>query len=123
MKRVDLHSMSVGELLLRYIELATQRERAEVRSLIAEQNRAIREIWRIEDELKLRPGDQRIALTSLFDHPNRQVRCEAALATAYVAPVASRRMLETIIRLGWEPQSSQARERLMNLDSGFFVPS
>jgi hypothetical protein len=123
MKNADLRNMSIEELLLRFTELAVQREQAELKSRIREENRAIREIWRVEDELKLRPGDQRIALTSLFDHPNRQVRCEAALATAYVAPKASRDVLETIIRLGWEPQSSQARERLMNLDSGFFLPS
>jgi hypothetical protein len=123
MKSVDLRTLSIEELLFRFIDLATQREQAELKFRISEESRVIKEIWRVEDELKIRPGDQRIVLTSLFNHPNRQVRCEAALATAYVAPAASRQVLETIIKLGWEPQSSQARGRLMNLDSGFFVPS
>lgn len=123
MKSADLREMPLERLVLRFVEFAKLREQAELGFQIGKQNRAIGEIWRINAELKSRSGDQRIALTSLFNHPNRQVRCQAALATAYVAPAASRQVLETIIKLGWEPQSSQARERLMDLDSGFFVPS
>ncbi len=81
--------------------------------------------WQIDairEELKGRPGDQRRALLTLFNHPDMQVRLNAAKATLAVAPDQARAMLERIKERRRGPQAGDAGMCLLNLDRGIFVP-
>lgn len=86
-------------------------------------NRLFWKMEAVEQELKQRRGDERRMLTSLYGHPNMQVRLMAAKATLAVAPEAARRLLEAIRDSGWPPQAGDAGMSLWNLDRGVFKPT
>jgi hypothetical protein len=64
----------------------------------------------------------RLALLRLFDHPNMQVRLQAAKWSLGVAPEAARQVIESISESSWFPQAGEAGMTLSNLDSGIFKP-
>lgn len=74
----------------------------------------------VVQELKSRPGDQRRALLSLYEHPNMQVRLNAAKTTLAVAPEAARAQLEAIRVSQHFPQAGDAGMSLWTLDEGIF---
>ncbi|RDV02154.1 DUF2019 domain-containing protein [Undibacter mobilis] len=123
MKPVDLKSMSVAMLVQRFTDLCLGQYEAELRGELAQENRLIREMFAVREELKARPGDQRTALLSLYDHPNAQVRLMAATETLAVAPEEARRMLEIIRATEPPPQGPDAGMCLWTLDQGIFKPS
>lgn len=123
-KRPDrLKALSVEQLVERFADLALQQYQAELHGEIAKQNRFIQQGWGVEEELKNRPGDQRRALVRLFEHPNAQVRLNAATATLATIPTEARMALENLAASNVYPQSGEAGGRLRNLDSGFFKPT
>ena len=123
MKRLNLKNMSVTELADRFVALGIGQFQAELHGEIAKNNRLIRQMWDVTDELKSRPGDQRSALLPLFDHPNVQVRLMAARLTLAVAPAAARQMLEEIKESKEYPQAMDAGMSLWALDEGIFTPT
>lgn len=92
-------------------------------SRTAKVNRLIKSMWAIQDELKSRPGDQRRALLSLYDHENAQVRLQAARATLAVEPEKARKLIEEIANGRKFPQAGDAGMTIWNLDRGVFKPS
>ena len=86
-------------------------------------NRLVDDIIAVEAELKSRPGDQRTALLTLYDHANMQVRLNAAHATLAVAPEAARGLLVAIRDSRWMPQALHAGMSLWNLEEGVFRPT
>lgn len=58
----------------------------------------------------------------LFDHPDMQVRLQAAKATLAVAPADARSVLQRIKEWGRQPQAGDAGMCIINLDRGIFVP-
>src|ERR1051326_1658096 len=88
MTQVDLKSMSVDELVHRFVEIAIPQNWAIFEDAHAKYNRLYRQMDEIRTELKARPGDQRRSLVQLYDHPNIQVRLKAALSTMALAPNA-----------------------------------
>lgn len=123
MKPVDLKSMSVAALVRRFTDLCLRQYEAELRSEHAKENRLIKDMFAVADELKVRPGDQRTALLPLYDHPNAQVRLMAATETLAVAPQEARRMLEVIRATEPPPQGPDAGMCLWTLDQGIFKPT
>ena len=123
MRRLNLKNMSVAELVDRFVALGLGQFQAELHGEIAKNNRLIRQMWDVTDELKSRPGDQRSALLPLFDHPNVQVRLMAARLTLAVAPAAARQMLEEIKESKEYPQAMDAGMSLWALDEGIFTPT
>jgi len=116
-------SMSVDELVNRFIEICLAQDKALIANEIAKFNRHYDRMVEVRDELKSRPGDQRSSLLKLFDHPNMQVQLVAAKSTLAVAPEAARRKLEEIAGSGWFPQAGDAGMSIRNLDHGVFKPS
>ena len=110
------------ELVERFAANCVEQNKALLWGEIAKFNRLFDQMVAIENELKSRAGDQRRALLALFDHPNMQVRLQAAKVTLAVAPVAARTMLERIKGWGRQPQAGDAGMSLWNLDRGVFVP-
>jgi len=125
MTRIRFDSLTVGELVHRFANMAIEQDGAEKESAvgnITKVNRLFKQMEAVEVELRRRPGDQRRALLALFDHPNMQVRLKAAKATLAVAPKEARKMLESIAVSHWYPQAGDAGVCLDMLDLGAFVP-
>ena len=74
-------------------------------------------------ELKVRDGDQRRALTRLYDHSNAQVRLKAVKATLAVAPERALRQLKDIPASHEYLQADEAGMSLLNLEPSIFKPS
>jgi hypothetical protein len=118
-----LKTLTVVELVERFAEVTHGQYKAELRDENGKYNRLYHEMSTIEQELKSRAGDQRSALTVLYEHPNPQVRLMAAQATLAVAPAAARQVLQLISdRKEW-PQAADANGTLWRLESGERKPS
>jgi hypothetical protein len=115
--------MSANELVERFAATALDQFKAELQSDIAKQNKCVRQEMAIAEELKNRPGDQRSALVRLYDHPNVQVRLNAARLTFAVAPVAAREVVQAIANSKEYPQAMDAGMCLWALDQGIFKPT
>jgi Domain of unknown function (DUF2019) len=122
-KTISLQNMSVSELAERFAALAVAQYQAELQSDIAKQNKLVRQGWAVVDELKSRPGDQRSALVRLYEHPNVQVRLNAARLTLAVAPTAALEVIKTIADSKMYPQAMDAGMCLWALDHGIFKPT
>lgn len=116
MKQIDLTSMSVDELMYRFVEVAIAQDWAIFQDETAKYKRLYRQMDEIENELKSRPGDQRRALVQLYDHPNIQVRLKAAVRSMELTPDAARPVLEKIAKSGAYPQAADAGFALDRLD-------
>jgi hypothetical protein len=115
--------MTVPELVERFAAIALEQDEALRMNEIAKFNRLFDQMEEVEQELKVRAGDQRQALLALYDHSNMQVRLKAVKATLAVTPIAARQMLEAIANSGWFPQAGEAGMSLVNLDRGVFKPT
>lgn len=125
MNRVNLHAISVDQLVERFAAIGMEQYNAMLEGAYgnnAKYNRLFLQMRAVERELKSRPGDQRRALQTLYDHPNMQVRLMAAKLTLAVAPDEARTMLQRIQEWGRQPQAGDAGMCLWNLDRGVFVP-
>jgi len=118
-----LKSMSVEELLARFAELGVAQDEALLHDDYAKYNRLYGQMDQIDNELRIRGSDARLALTRLFDHPNLQVRLRAAARALGVAPIQARRMIETIASSQIFPQAGDAGMLLGGLDDGSFKPT
>ena len=114
--------MSTENLVDAFKNIALQQDQALIGDDITKYNRLYDEMEEVELALKRRGQDQRRALTSLFEHPNAQVRLKAALATLAVAPQAARRTLQIISDCNEYPEAADARGMLRALDEGTFKP-
>jgi Domain of unknown function (DUF2019) len=123
MKRTNLPDMTAGELVERFIVIGLDQDKALLRGEDAKFNRLFDEMVAIEDELKIRDGDQRRELLSLYNHPNAQVRLNAVKATLAVAPEFARRTLQAIADSREYPQAGDAGMSLLNLERGIFKPT
>jgi hypothetical protein len=123
MKRTNLRKMTVDQLVGRFAMIAVDQDDALLANDYAEVTRLFWQLESVEDELKLRDGDQRRALLRLYDHPNMQVRLKAVKATLAVAPPRARQMLQAIADSRHYPQAGEAGMSLLNLERGIFKPT
>ncbi|MCX7318356.1 MAG: DUF2019 domain-containing protein [Hyphomicrobiales bacterium] len=122
MKRPDISHQTVLEIVEQFQALSLARGHALVGGEIAKVNRLYLKIDALKTELKSRDGDQRRALHALYNHPNPQVRLEAANATLVVLPKESRAALQMIIDRREFPQAGDAGFTLLYLSDGRYVP-
>jgi hypothetical protein len=123
MKRAGVESKTVHQLVEQFVAIGIEQDRALLRNEVAKFNRLFDVMIYVEDELKARAGDQRRVLLDLYDHPNAQVRLNAAKATLAVAPEGARRMLQTMAESREYPQAGDAGMTLDSLDRGIFKPT
>jgi uncharacterized protein YdcH (DUF465 family) len=123
MKRRNLESLSVPDLVDRFATIALEQDRALLYSEIAKFNRLFEKMNRVEAELKSRSGNQRRALKALYEHPNAQVRLKAATATLGVMTKRARTLIEEIANSRKFPQAGDADMTLDALDRGIFNPT
>lgn len=122
MTGADLKAMTVAQLVDDFAEMGVKQNEALLWDELSEFNSLYWQIDPIREELKSRPGDQRRALLALFNHPDMQVRLNAAKSTLAIAPDQARAMLEHIKERRRGPQAGDAGMCLWNLDGGVFVP-
>jgi hypothetical protein len=115
--------MTNEELIEQFVASCLGQFQAELESNIKKQNEFITHWMAIAAELKNRPGDERSALVKLYDHPNIQVRLNAARLTLAVAPVAARQVVETIAASRKYPQAGDAGMCLWTIEQGIFTPT
>lgn len=123
MMRFNLKNMSVQELVDQFALIGVAQDEAIFNDDNAKFDRLYWQMDAVENELKVRNGDQRRALLALFNHDNMQVRLAAAKATLAVAPDAARKKLEAIANSRWYPQAGDAGMSLWNFDRGVFKPT
>jgi hypothetical protein len=122
MTGAHLKAMTVAQLVENFADLGVKQNKALLWDNLSEFSSLYWKIEAIEEELKGRPADQRRALLTLFDHPDLQVRLNAAKATLAVAPDQARAMLEHIKERHQGPQAGDAGMCLLSLGRGVFVP-
>jgi hypothetical protein len=121
-KNTNLDNLTIAQLVERFAALGIEEDKAVFDDDNAKYNRLYLQMNAVKQELKRRPGDQRRALLTLFDHPNMWVRLMAAKGTLAVAPEAARQMLQAIESRGRQPYAGDAGMCLVNLDRGIFAP-
>ncbi|MCB8839326.1 DUF2019 domain-containing protein [Aurantimonas sp. VKM B-3413] len=117
-----LTSASVEEILADYVRMSLEQYEYNLDGDFRSYNMTVPRQIALEAELRRRDGDQRRALLALFDHPNMQVRLNAARAARPVAPVEARRKIEEIAASGHYPQSADAGSSLSAMDRGIYKP-
>lgn len=122
MRPVNLTDLTVAQLVERFAATEIEEDRAEQVDDRARLRRLRLHMFEIGKELKNRPGDQRRALLTLYDHPNMQVRLMAAKCTLAISPVKARQLIEAIASSRSFPQAGDAGMCLVMLDRGIFVP-
>ncbi len=121
-KRVKLSKMTVDELVDRFAYLSIAQDKAELYGEISQYNRLFKEMTAVDQELRARGREARLALLTLYDHPNMQVRVKAAIKTLGVAAEAARKVLEAIRASKWQPQAMDAGMIIRGLDNGEYKP-
>jgi hypothetical protein len=122
MKKSAPHELTVAELVDHFAAICAQQNKALFDRAVGRFNRLYDQMDAVRNGLETREGDQRRALLSLFNHPDLQVRLQAAKTTLAIAPAAARQMLEALERWGRQPQAGDAGMCLINLERGIFVP-
>ncbi len=122
MKRVTLQELTIDELVDRFVELGIGQDQAELYDENSKYNMLFKQMTAVDQELRARGREARLALLRLYNHPNMQVREQAAIKTLGVAPEAARKVLEAIRASKWQPQALDAGMILRGLDSGQYKP-
>jgi Domain of unknown function (DUF2019) len=122
MTNIDAGTLSVAELLDEFIALGIMQYKAVWDGDTNTYNPLFDRMQTIKAELKNRPGDQRRALKTLYDHPNIQVRLMAARSTLALAPIEARKVIESIAASNQFPYAGDAGMCLWTLDEGISKP-
>jgi hypothetical protein len=120
--KTALKDMTVDQLVDRFAENCIAQYPAIMGGATSEYRRLYNQMDLIDNELRNRGLDARLALLRLYGHPNIQVRLRAATRTLGIAPVAARKVIEDVKQSGWFPQAGDAGMTLRNLDEGIFKP-
>jgi hypothetical protein len=123
MRQSNAHSMTVDQLVERFVSIALDQDKALFADEISKFNRLFDQMEDVRNELKSRPGDQRSALLPLYSHPNIQVRLKAALTTTDLAPGAAREVFQKVVDSRHYPQAADALAAIWRLDGRPIVRS
>lgn len=113
-----LSSMKDSELVELYAQIGIAQDDAIDRFEQARVNRLFDKKIAVVNELRSRPGDRRRLLFDLYDHPNIQVRLNAAKSTYARNPERAHAVLEEIAATRRLPQSADAGFALTGIAEG-----
>lgn len=123
MIKAKVKNLTVTELVEQFLKMTLEQDDVLMKGRrIAIYNRLFDEINAVVDELKMRAGDQRIALLPLLENRNPQVKLIAAIDLLAVAYGPARRVLEELRGTDIFPQSANAAGLLNDMDKGLHVP-
>ena len=106
------------QLVEQFVSMALQQDDANLTDNIARYNRLFDRMTSLKQELTNREGDRRRALLHLCDHENAQVRFQAAIAIAELAPEKARQTFQIISDRNEYPEAGDARRWIRRLDEG-----
>lgn len=118
MNPADLANYTIEQLIDRFTEIGLAEDAALDKDDLSTYKRLYLEVSAISKELKARGREARLALTKLYDHPNLQIRLQAAEFSYGVAPEAARKCLQAIYDSKIPPQYLDAGMALEFLDDG-----
>jgi hypothetical protein len=104
----DLQKLTTAELIDRFANDGVAQDKALLYDEIDAFNNLMDEMNVISKELGGRGEQARLELLSLYNHPNIQVRLQAARASLPVAPIAARNEIEAIANSRHFPQAGDA---------------
>lgn len=122
MTQRPLEIIPTSALIDQFAEICVAQDRALLHANLQKKPELIWQMMAIDDELRKRGRDARLALRKLYDHSNMQVRLQAATLTLAVAPVEASQVIDAIARSGRMPQAAEARGTLRELATGVFKP-
>jgi len=120
---MNIGIMTPDQLVALYIEISSSQYDALMRDEIGKFNKLFDRMVAVEEELKMRDGDQRRLLLPLYTHSNAHVRLNAIKATLAIAPEAARKALEALSESREGFQSMDAGMCIRALDDGTFIPT
>lgn len=123
MKVEDFSSFSDAELVQTFLKLSLSRAEAVMATDVSKLNRLYPRSTALKDELRRREGDKRRLLISLYNHPNPQVRIDAATATLAIFPEEASRALQLVCDRQEHPYALEAGMRIDSLRQGIFKPA
>ncbi len=115
--------MSNEALVQHFAEICIEEDQALFEEKISKFNKLFKQQMEVEAELENRGVEARLGLLKLYEHPNMQVKLQAARETLAVAPKEARHVIESIAKSGWMPQAGDAGMCLWALDEGIFKPT
>jgi hypothetical protein len=111
-------NMSLQELLSSFVEIGIAQGEAAEEFRTAAYNRLFDRESKVLDELRRRGTDERRILIALYDHPNIQVRLNAAKSTYALNTAAARAVIQDIADSKISPWAGSAGMTLWSLDEG-----
>jgi hypothetical protein len=110
--------MSLEELLTSFVEIGVAQSAAAEEFRISTFNKLFDRKKLVVDELKRRGNDERRILITLYDHPNIQVRLNAAKSTYALNTPGARAVIQAITDSKISPWAGSAGMTLWSLDEG-----
>jgi hypothetical protein len=120
--RRSLEHLTIDQLVDRFADIGIAQDQALLYDQHQKFKRLFREMNEVDQELRNRGLEARLALLRLYDHPSMQVRVKAAIRTLAVAPAAARRALQQIKESHCYPQAADASLILRDFDNGSYKP-
>jgi hypothetical protein len=117
MKPESLKRLTVEELVELFEQIGVQQDEA----ILFDESDKYEELYldldEVDKEIRLRGLRARLDLLRLYEHPNMQVRLNAAKRTLAVSPLQARKLLEQISARKDVPQGGDAGMALRALES------
>ncbi|MDR3518022.1 MAG: DUF2019 domain-containing protein [Azospirillaceae bacterium] len=118
MKRRDLTTWTLDELVGRFEEICIAQDQAIFDDKTAKFNRLYAKMDEVSEELCRRGPEARRALMRLYGHSNMQLRVQAAKSSYGAAPVEARACLQRVVDSRFMPQALHAGMSIAALDDG-----
>ncbi|MEI5681021.1 MULTISPECIES: DUF2019 domain-containing protein [unclassified Mesorhizobium] len=116
--KATISKITDDELVARFIEISIAQGEASETFETTKFNRLFDRKQKLLGELRARQGDQRRLLFALYDHPNMQVRLNAAYATYALDPAGATAVFEAIVASKHFPWAGSAGMTLAMLEMG-----
>jgi HEAT repeat protein len=119
MKKTTIGKLSIEQLAERFEAVCLRQDDALLNERIQKYNNLFREMLAITEELERRGS--LTSLSRLFDHPNQQVRMQAAWALVEVFRKSARLVFEEIVQSRRMPHAAYAADGLHFIDQQIAV--
>jgi hypothetical protein len=116
MKKVDHSKMAIEELLDLYTRFSIEQGNAAYVANTSRVNRIGDALYLISNEIRRRSDDRGRSMLKLFEHPNAQVRFNAAASVSGVFPKEARQAMQDIADSKTEMLAFDAKMYLHTLD-------
>jgi hypothetical protein len=108
MRKAKLSEMPIDRLVDRFAEITAAQGIALDADEFAKYKRLYGQMKDVDNELRSRGREARLALTRLYGRPDAHVRMQAATMTLRIAPETARAVLKAIVDAKLFPQAGHA---------------